>query len=154
MLRFPRLIPSPFYTGWCLYIETGTQPAVGIPLWCHVHRHCVVLPTIRVGGMATTVTDSIGRTNDRLELESRRVIAIGSRTLLSCLQNFTLMCSCIYNVSLPLIIYAQLPAIWYSTCQRGFSAVESPPSQFHSSRPASNSKNPMPAQSPTAHLIT
>ena len=108
MLRFPRLIPSPFYMGWCLCIETDTRPAAGIPLRCHGHRHCVVLPTTTVGGMATT-TD-IRRTNDRLELESRRVIAIG-RNLAKLLQNFTLMCPRICHVSLSLIIYVQLFAL-------------------------------------------
>jgi len=35
------------------------------------------------------------------------------------------VCPCIGRVSLPLIIYTRLLALWYLACQSGFSAIES-----------------------------
>jgi len=45
MLRFQRLIPSPFYTRWCLCIQAGSLLATRLPMYCHGHRRCMVLPT-------------------------------------------------------------------------------------------------------------
>jgi len=152
MLRFPRLIPSPFYTGWCLYIEAGTLPVARFPAWCHGHRYWFYR-RITVSWMATAA--DIRRT---IENQRRAVNDRDQRE--PCLQNFTLCVRVTGHTSLPLIICVQPLAFWYSTCKSGFPAIESPPSRPRSSQLTSDScvclcirsKNSLPAQSLTAHL--
>ena len=123
MLRFPRVIPSPFYTGWCLYIGAGTQPAARhIPTWCHGHRRCMVLPmSYGRAGFPPHTAASDGRDvglNDR-EVEKRpgdHAISGNSRVF-------------VYRPQSPCFVYPRTtPAPWYLGCQSRFSAIRS---HFH-----------------------
>ena len=119
MLRFPSLIPSPFYTGPCRWGSAGSK-APNVVSWPPLlHGSTDELQR----GRMTTVAD-IRRTGDR-ELRRRR-----DRDLaLQDLQNFVLACSCIGHISLPPIAYTQPLAFWHPVCQNGFSAIEY---SFHS----------------------